>query len=579
MRRLMLRGDNIILFCDFSDKEMAKSFKDYRWNNHIKCWQYPFDVDKINKMKEMWPDLEIDGGIEEKVQRLIERIKVLDNIKAGKVKFDIDYKFKTEPYEHQRICLQWLVEYFRDGFANGAGIFDDVSLGKSKEALDFAQWAIQNGFVERVVTLVPKTIRGKWENEVLEHTDLVPVLIGGTKDKRESKLNKNGHVYIMNYTAGVIFDKRVKELAKNQLVIVDEAHVLRTPQPKAQIMKLVESLESKYLLLLTATPSYGHLHHLFNLLQLTGKFWRSWYSFKDKYMKMGGYGNYLCIGYKNKDDLQAKFNSISIRRLTTEIYDLPPKIYEDRLVQMEGDQLKAYELMRDEMILAWKDVSEKELRERYTQVVVQLIRLQQIADGFLSDGVKQQWLKKNAKLNELDSILENMIEGAKKKVVIMSHFVPPVVFLWERYKEKYGAVHLYGKTKGEDRQEVVNKFRDDDNYKIFICQTSTGGVGLDLDSTKRKKIKTDVIKTSTDWMERVMVFWRTSWVFSENLQAEGRCSGTRQCGTLNIIRLLAENTIDTKILKYSKKNQAEGMEMQGDINKISKAELMDILQA
>jgi len=273
-------------------------------------------------------------------------------------------------------------------------------------------------------------------------------------------------------------------------------------------------------------------------------------------------------------------DSTSIRRLQEEVLDLPGKVYEDRVLELTGRQRDAYAKMRDELVLDWKKLSEEEFQLHYPQVGAQLIRLSQIADGYLSDGETIEWLLDTVKIKELDDILETMIEGEKKKVVVWSHYIAPILHLQERYEERYGSVIVYGAVSAKRRAERVKAFRGDDGCKLYIGQVSTGGVGVDLTPEDGGTgIHDDgIVRESRPWQERVMVFFRVGYVWSEVEQAEGRCARISQVGTLPIIRLLAQDTVDERIIKYLRQHALEAKEFRGDVPKLSKDVLLDMLK-
>ena len=81
---------------------------------------------------------------------------------------------------------------------------------------------------------------------------------------------------------------------------------------------------------------------LYVILKWLGYESHAFYSFKQHYCVMGGYGGYEIVGYKNLDQLTAQVREIMLRRLKSEVLDLPEKIYVDDVVEMDGKQAVMY---------------------------------------------------------------------------------------------------------------------------------------------------------------------------------------------------------------------------------------------
>ena len=81
---------------------------------------------------------------------------------------------------------------------------------------------------------------------------------------------------------------------------------------------------------------------LWNILTWLGVERRSFYSFRNAYCTMGGFGGYKVIGYKNLDSLNAELNTVMLRRKKEEVLDLPPKLYSTEYVELTTAQKKQY---------------------------------------------------------------------------------------------------------------------------------------------------------------------------------------------------------------------------------------------
>lgn len=560
MRRLAYdkTTGELCLFCEYEDREAVKTLKDYKWDSFMKCWRFPFSIRKVQQIERLFQQsVEVASIVYKLVDEEANKIRELAELKKKKDIEVTDYQFpKTSPFPHQKVDFRWILEMFE--WKGGCLVGNEMGTGKSATALWVGDYLMKRGEIQRMMIFCPKSVKYNWENEVEKHTTLQAVVVEGTKEKRLKKLNRFAQIYILNYEAGVIFEEQVKELVKNQLLVVDEFQ--HAKNERTQFCKLLKRLEPKYKLLMSGTPYHNKPEDIYFPSNYVGKFWRSWWAFQDRYLVLGGYGGYEVVGYRNKEELKELIDRIMVRRLITDCVNLPPKLYEDRYLEMNGRQKEAYEKMRKEMILAWQDVSDDELQYRSREVNAQLIRLSQIADGYLSDGFRQEWIEENVKEKELDEFLEEMIEVQGKKVVVWSSFVYPVAELWQKYNKKYGAVAVWGKTGAQDRQRYIDRFNTDPNCRLYIGQIETGGIGVNLIGGT------------------VQVFWRLSWNPSNNEQAEARLWRIGQEHPVNVIRFLVKDSIDERMIRLVKKKMLIVKDMSGDIPKLDKATLMDLLR-
>jgi helicase SWR1 len=97
----------------------------------------------------------------------------------------------------------------------------------------------------------------------------------------------------------------------------------------------------------------------------------------------------------------------------------------------------------------------------------------------------------------------------------------------------YTYVRLDGSTKVEIRQNIVDRFNNDNKIFCFISSTRSGGIGLNL--------------TGAD----SIVFYDTDWNPAMDKQAQDRCHRIGQTRTVNIYRLITLSTIEENIFKKS----------------------------
>jgi superfamily II DNA or RNA helicase len=189
----------------------------------------------------------------------------------------------VEPLWHQIETVRKVLKQFRGRVL----LADEVGLGKTIEAgMVLKEYALR-GMAERVLVLSPASLVGQWREELetkfgmafaTTHDPLLradPNAFWGQKRIIASIATARRQEHAEHLLGGV-FD----------LVIIDEAHHLR--DRSSQSWKLVDALNKRFLLLLSATPVQNDLVELYNIMTLLkpGMF-RTLKEFRTAYMTPG----------------------------------------------------------------------------------------------------------------------------------------------------------------------------------------------------------------------------------------------------------------------------------------------------
>ena len=144
---------------------------------------------------------------------------------------------------------------------------DEVGLGKTVEAGMVLKEYLLRGIIDSVLVLVPASLVGQWREELETKFD---ISCATTQDAllRSDPGRFWNHKYLI---ASLALARRSEHAARLigrsfDLVVVDEAHHLR--DRSSQSYKLVDALNKRFLLLLSATPVQNDLTELYNVLTL-----------------------------------------------------------------------------------------------------------------------------------------------------------------------------------------------------------------------------------------------------------------------------------------------------------------------
>ena len=144
---------------------------------------------------------------------------------------------------------------------------DEVGLGKTIEAGMVLKEYLLRGMAESVLVLAPASLVGQWREELETKFDISCATTHDPLLRSDLDQFWNQKRLIASLALARRSGYAERLLARSfDLVIVDEAHHLR--DRTSQSYKLVDALNKRFLLLLSATPVQNDLTELYNVLTL-----------------------------------------------------------------------------------------------------------------------------------------------------------------------------------------------------------------------------------------------------------------------------------------------------------------------
>ena len=144
---------------------------------------------------------------------------------------------------------------------------DEVGLGKTIEAGMVLKEYLLRGMVESVLVLTPASLVGQWREELETKFDIACATTHDALLRNDPDAFWRQKRVIASIAQARRSEHAQRLMVHNfDLVIVDEAHHLR--DRTSQSYKLVDGLNKRFLLLLSATPVQNDLTELYNLLTL-----------------------------------------------------------------------------------------------------------------------------------------------------------------------------------------------------------------------------------------------------------------------------------------------------------------------
>ena len=391
-------------------------------------------------------------------------------------------------------------------------------------------------------------------------------LTGKTKSEMLSQCKPKLLILLINYEKSRVMYKELRKF-KPHFLIVDESHKLRNRN--AQISKNIYKLTrgSQYRLMMTGTPICNGYEDLFMQFKIMDDnvLGPDYKDFESNYVKKGGYMGHEIVGYYNEDELKQIVQDNSFRVKIEDCIKLPKLITRFMFCELNPKARKAYDEMNKEMITQVEKISEeitrKELkaicnehgvvystRESYTSlflkaaeflntascelIITKVMRLQQIAGGFLTLDSGDVIPISKDKL----AVVKEVVGDATRPVIIFCQYVSEIELLLTelaKIKRNKKAIRVRSYRNPKDRDKVYAEFHEG-GVDVLILQLRSGSVGLNLQLSNK------------------LVFY--SWNFSSDdyVQAIARIKRNGQKRPMEVIHIIAEDTVDMSILEAVK---------------------------
>jgi len=316
------------------------------------------------------------------------------------------------------------------------------------------------------------------------------------------------------------------------MLVVDECHKAKTPSGRFSRYLAKIRDKCKYRIGLTGTPmphSPLDLFAQFRFLDV-GIFGSKVTPFKHRYAIFGGFEGRQVIGFRNKGELENKFDSATFRVKAGDVLDLPEATHVDKWCILDADEMRAYQEMKHHLVA---DLGHGVVTA--SNALVRLLRLQQIVQGTVNDEEGRSHRIGNTKMNLLMEIIGDMPK--REPVAVFSLYTSDV----ERVHEVAAKL---GRTSSElsgNRNQLAEWKKGETD--ILSVQLQSGGVGIDLTRA------------------RYCVYMSGTYNMGNYEQSLARVHRPGQERPVTYVHLLAENTIDVVVRKAlrDKKNVVESV--------------------
>lgn len=461
---------------------------------------------------------------------------VVKNFKTiGDQDFHIPESLVGQLKPYQRTGYRFLKTLEKYGF--GGILADDMGLGKTVQVITVLEEnRLEGKYREPSLIACPASLVFNWGEEFRKFApDMEVLLINGPAEHRKMLLeNAAGYdVIVVSYDT-LRRDIDIFSKIQFSFMIIDEAQYIKNIN--TGIRKAVKEVDSRIRYALTGTPIENKLSELWSIFDfLMPGYLYTYAEFRNEFESPI---------VKDQDEhalseLKRLISPFILRRKKEEVLkDLPPKLQEDRYVNLEDRQRLLYDAQVSRMLDEIHGKNDYEFNRSKIQILSELIRARQLCcDPSL---VFTDYDGSSAKREATIDLIRSSMESGHKALVF-SQFTSMLMLLEEDLKKEGIAYYrITGSTPKEERVELVNRFNADD-VPVFLISLKAGGTGLNL-------IGADIVIHYDPW-----------WNIAVQDQATDRAHRIGQNKVVTVFRMIAKNTIEEKIieLQQRKKELAE----------------------
>jgi len=390
----------------------------------------------------------------------------------------------VDAYVYQQETVRRVLRHFK----GRALLADEVGLGKTIEACLVLKEYLVRGMVSRALVLTPPSLVTQWKGELSEKFGLLAASPDSAEFRREPARFWKEQPLVVASIAMARLEPHAAAIAGApwDMVIVDEAHCLKSRT--SANWGLVDSLQKKFILMLTATPVENNLLELYNLITLLKPgLLATEAEFRKRYVTAG-----KPKAPKNPEQLRAMLGEVMIRntRAAADVL-LPHRIAASVIVPPSEAEARLYEEVSHFVAGRYRLAGRRPLA---AQALDLMQRQAGSSPAALSRSVARALSQDGAgDRGELEALLDlaagidasskamqlgQMLAARPGKAVVFTEFIPTLEDL-RRTCEASGisCAVFRGDLSRADKDAAIARFRD---QARVLLSTGAGGEGRNL---------------------------------------------------------------------------------------------------
>ncbi|MGG0937967.1 DEAD/DEAH box helicase [Brevibacillus centrosporus] len=480
--------------------------------------------------------------MEKAFRRLLENMRNPDNLD-----YPVPSSLAAILRDYQIYGYQWLKTLAHYQF--GGILADDMGLGKTIQSIAFLVSVLSEIREQKQPALIvsPASLIYNWRNELKKFApEIRVVLADGTKSERNQILREyeEADVVITSYP---LLRRDFASYAEKSFhtLILDEAQAFKNHT--TQTAHAVKGIQARHRFALTGTPIENGLDELWSISEAV---------FPGLFPARKGFNEL------SRQQIAKRIRPFLLRRVKTDVLqELPEKIETLQSTELHPEQKKLYVAylakLREETL---KHLDKETFDKNKIKILAGLTRLRQLCCHpalFVED-----YAGSSAKFEQLLDILEECRQ-AGRRVLVFSQFTQMLGLIGRELG--YAGVpfsYLDGNTPAAERVELCNRFNEGEG-NLFLLSLKAGGTGLNL--------------TGAD----TVILYDLWWNPAVEEQAADRAHRIGQKNVVQVIRLVAEDTVEEKMyeLQQKKKNLIEEVIQpeQESLSRLTEEDIKEIL--
>jgi SNF2 family DNA or RNA helicase len=435
-----------------------------------------------------------------------------------------------------------------DALRNGYGFWHEMGTGKTRSVLENAKVLHQGNHIDAIIVLASSNVYLNWYREFTKWwPEVEPAhwYAGNpTKAKRAIEalhLRQGCKALLCNVEA--LADKAgvgtrevaafVKKYNRRIMMVIDESNIIGNPAAGRTKVIMILGKGANFRRALSGTPGIETPLKLYTQLEflrpgITGMTYYQYRSRVAEY-KQVTYGNRQfpkLVGYRNIDWVRGLMHEVGSFKSKKECLDLPPKLYEMRLVPLDDKQEKVY-----------KELKKAKMSELESGLVIpangmeMMHQLHNVSTGFVKTETGIEWISM-ARVNALIALIDELPPDAK--IIIFSPSRPELQMLDDTlvaHIGPQGITRFHGGVDIDTRNLAVDEFQNKVDVRIFLANQMAAGLSLTLTAAS------------------YIVYFRNAYSLELRVQSEDRAHRAGQLNAVTIIDMCAPGTVDEHVIK------------------------------
>lgn len=466
--------------------------------------------------------------------------------------------FKYKLREYQKHGFEWLWFLWEN---NLSGLLcDDMGLGKTYQSMALIDSLLQvNEKKKNFLIVCPTSVLPHWHDKLKQLNKKVNLLLYHGSDRDLKSLGKKKYTVILT-SYGILRNDLEKLIPVIfEMAIFDE---IQAAKNKASVTNAaLNQLNSRMRLGLTGTPIENSLSELKALFDIVlPDYLGSDFSFRKHYtVPIERHQN-----NKQKEELRKAVQPFILRRTKVQVlHELPPKIEDVRKCALSTDQVKLYEQVlngRAKSLVA--QLYNHTETVPYIHIFAVLNHLKQICNhpAQLEDGVVDYNKYQSGKWDLFCELIEESLNSGFK-IVVFSQYLNMLALIEQYLKDnKIEFATIKGST--QNRKEMIDRFNNDPECKVFTGSLRASGQGIDLIGGS------------------VVIHYDRWWNAAVENQATDRVHRIGQTRGVQVFKIVTEGTLEEKIdrLIAKKKQLMDEMVQEDDANVVKQFSREDLIE-